>query len=267
MEMQVSDDQSVESLLRQLRREWRFSGSGIVLGIVEWGLAHPDSMVRAAARKSLSQAVRQIAKPGKALGSITPILAQGLLDTDIEIRRRAVIGLQIVAKQNGDLGPALLALGDSLVEGGEIAKGAARAIWLGGLRKTNLEKVRNKLEEALSSEQIDVRAYASQALNQHLWRAGIEAKLEAEYSEAWVVDGGWSYIDEPVAVKVSRRRTYAATDEEIAGVKLAHRCGVCGSKETRSLYYEIDAGTSWKIEKYEVLCEACKKYTVYEYDW
>jgi hypothetical protein len=263
----VEADPNVESLLNQLRKEWRFNDLGIALGIVKWGLAHPDSIVQAVARESLNQAVQRIAKPREAAGAMTPILARGLLDADVDIRRQAVIGLQVVAKQNGDLGPALLALGDNLVEGGEVAEGAARALWLGGLGKTDLGKVRDRLEEALSSEQINVRAYTSKALSRYLWQAGIEAKLEARYSEAWIVDGGWSYIDGPVAVEVSHRRTYAATDKEIAGAKLAHMCGVCGSKETQSIYYEIDAGTSWKMEKYEVLCEGCKKYTVYEYDW
>ena len=260
-------DPHVESLLNRLREEWRFNELGIALGSVKWGLAHPDSMVQAVARESLNQAVQRIAKPREAAGAMTPILARGLLDADVDIRRRAVIGLQVVAKQDGDLGPALSALGDSLGEEGEIAEGAARAIWLGGLGKTDLGQVRNRLEKALSSEQINVRAYASKALSRYLWRAGIEAKLEARYSEAWVVDGGWRYIDGPVAVEVSYRRTYAATDEEIDGAELAHTCGLCGSRKTKSIHYEIDAGTSWKMEKYEVLCEECKKYTVYAYDW
>ncbi len=263
----MCSNQKTEKMIDQLHEAWRFNDLGIALGIVKWGLVHHDLSVQVVARNSLAKAMQQISKLEEAASAMTPILAQGLLAADLEIQRQAVIGLQVIAKRGGNLGPALAALGDSLFKDGGIAEGAARAIWLGGLDCTDVGELKGKLEEALESEQIGVRAYASKALSRYLWQAGLETKLEAEHSEAWVVEGGWRYIDGPVAVEVSHRRTYAATNEEIGEVELTHMCGVCGNKETRCVYYEIDAGTSWKMEKYEVLCKECKKYTVYEYDW
>lgn|GEM_PF-2782324 len=256
-----------ESLFRQLGEAWAHTDLEIVLGIVTWGLNHPDTRIRTATRESLLKAVEQNANPRDAVGFMIPILTRGLMDDDFEIRKQSVIALQIVAKNDGDLTPALPSLGKILFDEGGIAEGAARAIWLGGLGKTDVGMIKEKLEQALSSELTSVRAYASKTLSRYLRQNRTETKLDADYSGAWVVDGGWSYMDGPVAVEVSHRRTYAASDEEISEAALSHLCGVCGSRNTLCIYYEIDAGTSWKNEKYEILCRECGKYTVYEYDW
>lgn len=267
MEVNVEGNPNFESLLIQLHEAWAPTDKKIVLGIIKWGLTHPDPQIRIVAQESLYQAEKQSGDPRAAVSSVVPILALGLMDNDIEIQTQSVICLQIVAKDDGDLTPALSVLGERLVDEGEIAEGAARAIWLGGLGSTAVGKIKERLEQALSSERTSVRAYSSMALSRYFRQTGTETKLNADYSGAWVVDGGWSYMDGPVAVEVSHRRTYAASDEEISDAALYHLCGVCGSRETLCIYYEIDAGTSWKNEKYEILCRKCGKYTVYEYDW
>jgi len=189
------------------------------------------------------------------------IFLQGLADPDPAARIRAAEAIALAAEEGINPSAAVPTLAGLLEDTPAVVESAARALYACFLKGGDLSPALPRLDAALGSPIVEVRAVAARIVSRYKILRGEEAPLQlhpkfnvppATRSSSWTVN-------------LSHRRTYAASDDPVPGEQ-SRACGACCSNDTRCIYMKIATEEALPGEEFEYKCITCGKYTIYGHE-
>ncbi len=221
------------------------------------------------ASMSAATAIRKILEAGedhdKRSEALIEPLTIGLEDPDPQVRKHAshALGLVRIPKQPSTR--TLAALGACLKQWEsfpEAAHNSASALWGIALKGHDIGSTIEAIRLALRSTDHWTREAASEALSELYRRTGAEPSIAPDHHvlpPPRMSGGRWE-----LAVKY--RRTHAISDDPVDKPCPRFQCAACRSDRTACIWYEEVLGTCCTFITAEILCRACGKYSVFDYE-
>ncbi len=219
--------------------------------------------------ETASDAIHKILEAGddydKRSDALIEPMTFGLEDPDPQIRKHAsnALGLVRIVKQPSPR--TLAALGACVKQWKsfpEAAHNSASALWGIALKGHDINLAIEAIGLARGSTDHWTREAASEALSEYYRRTEAEPLIAPDYHvmpPPRMSGGRWG-----LAVKY--RRTYAMSDDPVDKPCPSFQCAACRSDRTACTWYEEVLGTCFTFVTAEVLCKACGKYSVFEYE-
>ncbi len=199
--------------------------------------------------------------------ALTPMIEAGLEDTDLQVRSNSILAFVQMTERGYHPGSALKLIIKYLQSNDrQMQHSAVLVVYECANHGHDVADALQGLERALTAEDPEIRAYASQAISYEFMRQGKETDLALDPAvfDRENLDTGWT-------VSLGHRRRYALNDSPFnaptssAGFVVNRTCGVCGHDSAVCIWYQEEAGKGWTHRVQEYLCPKCGKYTVYRY--
>lgn len=270
-----------DDMLDQLEKARAKTGFAWTFTLLEEALISEEFNLRRWARLSLESVAEYVRASETRLVKkriikfLSPVVATCLSAGNPELQRYALQALEELAQvQSWPSSLVFYVVARLDDEEPRVAAKAANILYDLSQKGINIDTALEKLLKALNHPFRIVRVPASRAISQHLQNVGAEEPIEVHKGISRVpADGRYTSYK----IIVSHRRAWAKDDEpfqkrrykDMSGFPVKpyeyHVCGVCRSESIRLIYGHDQSDDSWREFLHEYLCEACRKYTVYEF--